>query len=610
MCFRLERTVAGLLWGFPLWLNAAGVDFVIAQRGKPVCEIVLPAAASEVTRHAANRLRAAVLEAGGVRLPIVSESEAGSASGKILLGTLAENSLTARFLREKRMVVPLADREQASLKRALISENLGPEGFVIFAGESQGRPTLAVTAHTPIGGLYAVETLSDRVYREDDRVLVGPLNSDETPILNLPAFRVRSVATNLGGPDWIGGGQWEQEWAKGDGYDWRGFVDWLASHKINNLNAWIFNLAFGIAYDSKRFPEMVNRHHPNVRHEFMTDLISYAHSRGIKVFIMIDFPDNWTAVVKARPELAGKNFNPADIPSGEVWETYQKYGERRLGESGPESFRTKYSWVCGSEPKTLQFWREYLEDLLEHYPTLDGIGAQFSEHDKNICNCESCSRNHFAINEKFFAAMTEAGQRRNPQMAHWIYDSWGTRDIILHQQRYPNFVNIDWSGSFAPLYRRQYLPRSNWYLFHRSGEQFPEFTYQGATQVLNERGVEAMQIRGVAYKIYDNAYQAFEEFSWNPRLSIERYADQYIRKLYHRRDPQLSSLYAAWMNFLGYRELAGPAAGGVMFYENPYRSADVAKAAEAEAVVTRLLEQVQDRSQFVEAIRNQFKTRK
>lgn len=58
------------------------------------------------------------------------------------------------------------------------------------------------------------------------------------------------------------------------------------------------------------------------------------------------------------------------------------------------------------------------------------------------------------------------------------------------------------------------------------------------------------------------------------------------------------------MNFLGYRELAGPAAGGVVFYENPYRSADVAKAAEAEAVVTRLLEQVQDRSQFVEAIRN------
>lgn len=313
----------------------AAINFSLAEDGKPKCEIVLPETASEVTRHAATRLQTAVAEISGVTLPIVSESKPASSASRVLLGTLTENRQTTELLGEKRLVVSLADREQEALKEVLVPENLGPEGFVIYAGDYQGHASLVLTGRTTIAVLYAVETLVDRIYVEAGRVLAGPLVSEITPVMNEPAFPVRSIATNLGGPDWVAGGQWEQEWAGRDGsYDWRGFIDWMASHKINNLDAWIFNLAFGIAYDSKRFPEVVNQHHPNVKHEFMKSLIDYAHSRGIGVFTMIDFPDNWTAVVKAHPELAGKNFNPKDIPSGQQWENYQKYGEARLGQMG------------------------------------------------------------------------------------------------------------------------------------------------------------------------------------------------------------------------------------------------------------------------------------
>ena len=78
--------------------------------------------------------------------------------------------------------------------------------------------------------------------------------------------------------------QWAKEWGNNDEYDYRGFIDWLASHKINHLNMWLFNLAFGIAYDSLRFPECVNRHHPNVKNEFISDMIEYAHKRHIEMF--------------------------------------------------------------------------------------------------------------------------------------------------------------------------------------------------------------------------------------------------------------------------------------------------------------------------------------
>ncbi len=636
----MVRRACGLLrvLGVAAWLPtvASAMDFTLAENGKPKCQIVLPPASSEITQHAASRLQSAIAEASGVTLPVRSESEPTSADTcRILLGTLAENRTTASFLRDKRLVVSLAEREQEEYKQVLVPENLGPEGFVILPGEYQGRSTLALTGGTPVAALYAVETLLDRVFVQGGRVLAGPLVSEVTPVVNTPAFPVRSIATNLGGPDWVAGGQWEQEWPGQGGYDWRGFIDWMASHKLNNLDAWIFDLAFGIAYDSNRFPEVVNRLHPNVKHEFMKDLIDYAHSRGIKVFVMIDFPDNWTAVVKAHPELAGKNFNPKDIPSGKEWEEYQKYGEARLNQAGGQRFRTRFSWVCMSEPKTLQFWRDYIDDLLAHYPALDGVGLQVSETARNRCNCEKCTRDPLAQFEKYFAEMVDVGRRKNPKLKFWIYNSWGTRDIEAHQARYPNFVAIDWSlATLGPLYYKQYIPRGNWYLMHTMGQRFSEFTYKYAAMALNESGQEGMQIRAAAYKTQENSFQAFEEFAWNPRLGIEQFADLFVKKVYHHADQQVSELYSAWMKLLGYRSLTGQSAGGPggppppgaggspgagrgpagpggpspggVYYENPNRDADLARADEAKATVVRLLGQVQDRSELVSAIRAAF----
>jgi hypothetical protein len=262
----------------------------------------------------------------------------------------------------------------------------------------------------------------------------------------------------------------------------------------------------------------------------------------------------------------------------------------------------------------MEFWRNYLEDLLERYPKLDGIGGQFSEWEGRRCDCDRCYGNHFAILERFFAAMVDVGRRWNSNMKFWVYSSWGTRDIVLNQDRYPNFINIDWSGAMAPLARRQYIPRSRWYLFHRGRERFSEFSYKYAASSLNYLGLEGMEIRVPAYKMQDNRLQAFEEFGWNPGLTIDEYAQAYIRKLYRRHDPQLTELYAAWLKLLGYQEFTRSSEDfATGFYESPNPDQDRARFSESTVTVRRLLDQITSdvernvtEDELVVAIKKQF----
>jgi hypothetical protein len=212
--------------------------------------------------------------------------------------------------------------------------------------------------------------------------------------------------------------------------------------------------------------------------------------------------------------------------------------------------------------------------------------------------------------EKYFAAMVDVARHVNPRMSFWVYDSWGTRDIVQHRSRYPNFINIDWGVGLGPIHYRQYVPRSSWYLFHRGSDRFPEFSYKHASVALKHRGLEAMQIRAVAYRDFDNAFQAFEEFSWNPCLPLDQYAKFYIGKHLRQRDPEMIDLYVSWMNLVGYRDLASDRAGRRVLYENPNQESDQRQADEARRKVGRLIGEVQNSSELVSAIRAQFESLK
>jgi len=387
---------------------------------------------------------------------------------------------------------------------------------------------------------------------EGDRLIVDKLNTRFLPAVNIPAFKYRSVATNIGGPDWLGHNQWAKEWGIQDEYDYRGFIDWLASHKINHLNMWALNLAFGIAYDSPKFPECVNQHHPNVKNEFISDMIEYAHQRHIEVFVFIDFPDNWTAIIKAHPELAGENVDIEALlnTEEEKWDIYQKYGE-----VGGERYRAN-SWVCASNPKTMEFWEGYLHELLDIYPGIDGVGGQFEEHHSYRCNCDSCGKSFFHLQWKFFERMSDIAYQKKTNIKLWAYRSWGAKDILKNRDKLPKeLIWVDWGGQAQPFIAKKSIPRGDWYLYHRSREQWYEYGQKQCAMVCHQKNLSGFQMRGVQYKELDRMYQSLGEFSWNPYLSVDDYADLYVIKRLRRKDKELACAYAHYIKTVGLKEM-------------------------------------------------------
>lgn len=522
----------------------------LTSKGKPTSAIVIGKGKED--EIAAQLLAEHVADISGVEIPIVGINESSEIGNPIHLGTLSEESSGMSILRDRHSIVSWEDRKNEANKRLNIPSDLGTEGFVFQMEHLDDRDHLVLGGHTPQGTLYSAVTAAERLCLDGNKTVIKYIDTALQPRINLPMFDFRSVATNFGGPDGLRPKQWEKEWMRPDGSpDWQGFVDFLVSHKLNNLNCWTFNLASGIAYSSARFPEMVNQHHPNVRQEFMQNLIEYAVQRNIETWFMLDFPDHFTGVIKERPHFAGKNIDLRQFPKGEAWNSYQK-GDGHAGE-----VRGAGGWVCGAEPEVKRFWQAYLDELLDRYPGVGGIGGQFGEHSSQRCDCPVCSERYFDIQREFFEEMVEIARAKNPEITPWIYDSWGTPEIIKAAERFPGFVNIDW-GDVRDVLKfsscRQ-IPRSNWYLQHASASRWREFLLRHGTQVLATLGVAGYQIRGVFYRELDEMYHAVQEFTWNRSLNEDGFARLHIIRRYHRDSDELTKLYASWMKINRGKEL-------------------------------------------------------
>jgi hypothetical protein len=329
-----------------------------------------------------------------------------------------------------------------------------------------------------------------------------------------------------------------------------------------------------------------------VQHEFIGDLIEYAHRRHIKIFFFADFPDNWSSVVRIYPELAGVNVDKTQILYDDSWRNYQQ--NATYAESSDNRHRA--SWVCGSKPQVLEIWRAYWEELVNRYPDVDGVGGQACEHPDTRCNCDDCRRSFFDQERLFFSEVFRIGRARNPRIQPWIFRVWGARQMIDD----PDIAVIDWWATFPRLMTRSYLPRSDWYLYHRMTDEWPEFGFKQVSAVLAQRGVKAYQIRGVKYLKTDHLYQAFEEFAWDPDLSVEDYAFLYVLKRFRREDPELAAAYAHWIKATGYAELlADPDVPEAWLLKEDYRSK---LQAEVEQLSPRLAE-LGIPSEFIESAR-------
>jgi hypothetical protein len=545
-------------------------SFVVAKRGLSQSTIIVDSSLNE-DRVLGQWMLRKVKELFGVELRLGASTEFQSGTGSIFLGTLERSTIISQLLENNRILIGPNSRESqqftfdvnstslarnrwdiasaSSLRRDfLCHKDLLAQDFIAFSPDNQ---TLVLAGGSAQGTMYAAQTFLNRLFWERDRLLIDNLHTTTFPILNRPRFLVRGVCTNLGGPDHLSQNQFEKEWGGPDGYKYADFIDWLVMHRVNHLNIWLFELQFGICYPSRRFPECVNPFHPNVKREFVTKMIDYAHERHIEVSMFIDFPDMFAGVIRKHPELAAFQCDISRFPPEKDWLLYQKTGRNPKG----HNYRQDFGTVCASKPEVMAFWEQYLNEVFTLYPNLDGIIGQFAEKLDFICQCESCQSNFLDLQEKYFRMMAQIAQNGRRERKLINCASPGDVSIMLHHDRYKNFVHMDWDIQCFTHERGRAIPHGQWFLFHRSGEKWTEYSWNKVAQVMGRTGLTGLFKRTVSYKSREADHSAFSEFSWNPELSIREYASLFTKFILRKEDELTAQVCYHWIQACGIREI-------------------------------------------------------
>jgi hypothetical protein len=149
--------------------------------------------------------------------------------------------------------------------------------------------------------------------------------------------------------------------------DWNRILDGIASDGGNTLLLWVAG-----AFRSRNFPVtwQYNNDHENIRHDFVRDLISQAHTRGIKVLLGFT-PFGYDGV----------NQYPLEHPETRA---VGKDG-KPIGKAGIGGW--SYN-LCPSQPESQRFMLDYVREMLAFYPNADGLLVESSDY--AICHCQDC----------------------------------------------------------------------------------------------------------------------------------------------------------------------------------------------------------------------------
>jgi hypothetical protein len=540
-------------------------EFIFTQGKRAECIIAVDSSL-ENDLSSAELLVKSIKNISGVNVTVRKLKEVPEEKqAKIIIGTLSKSPYISKMLEEQNIFIglntPQAEKfiekgigkpsdtiKSCILRRKyLCPDAMGEQEFIVYKSLDN---TLILSGGSPQGTLYAIQTLINHVYIDKGNLKVEDLHSEKFPIYNRPAIQYRGICNNIGGPDHLSHNQWENEWGKNGEYNYKAYIDWLVQFKFNHIDIWLLELTFGIAYPSEKFPECVNQYHPNVKKEFIGDMIEYAHSKHITVSMFIDFPDMFSGVLRHHPELGAKQFDASQLPSDEDWKEFQKSGKNK----NKHDFRGEFGTVCASKPEVMNFWETYLEEVFKRYPGLDGINGQFAEA-FDICECDNCRKNFFKLQWKYFKRMAEIVQKDRSDRKIFNCMSPGDVEILSNRNEIKNFVNLDWGNYIQNYMYDRASIQGEWYLFHHNGDPWFEYDKKYMGKYMAKMNKEGALMRSVVYKPRENAYFSFGEFTWNPELKIENYADIYIKKYLRKKDTETASLYSHWIKAKGYARI-------------------------------------------------------
>lgn len=416
------------------------------------------------------------------------------------------------------------------------------QGFVIHFVRCGRQNAIVLAGCTDQGTFYAAQTFANRLYFNHERELVV----DAEDVVTAPAFRYRSLAGGLGGPDWLGSRQFERDFGREDGTtDYRAFIDWIAGMKVNNLNVWMLDFMWGLAYPSAKYPEAVNRHHPNVRHEFFGEMLRYAKKNYIDVWLQVNLPDCWIGIIKVYPHMAADDLDFDSIPRRGQWDAFLR-GD--MGYSEYDRMRHSASSVSTRKKEVLDFWRGFWEELLTRYPEIAGVGGQFGEQlgDKKL----------MSLQFHYFKTMADLATRHNPKINTWSYQAAGALDILARRKQLPNFTFIGW--------HRPVTEDFDWYLSHGGAGLWYETEFKKDALTARRLGLAGIQKRMVCFSRQEKVLSAVGELAWDPSLSFPDLAHYSALKLLRRKDQTMIRAYTTSLRTSGGEKAQGRAPRAAM----------------------------------------------
>ncbi|MDD5483183.1 MAG: hypothetical protein PHP98_05980 [Kiritimatiellae bacterium] len=529
----------------PAGMQNIGMQFELAKDRQALCCMINENSGNQELSAQVRELGDFIREISGAEIPVV-ENDTGMEMPAILIGLLDQSALIRDILRNDEILISGA--EEKKYKMAVLSaltlfpSDMGEQGFLVYGAQYNGKSALIITANAEQGLSYAVETIKNRIYEDNGTWQIFGIGTRFLPVLNRPAFKHRSIAAFLSGPCYIYPGQWEKEFKGG----YKEFIDWMSGHKLNHLLDWSFTLDAGIGFKSARHPELVNELHPNVRNEYMPDMLAYAQKKHVKTWLFFKVPFRDYAMDKSCAESRSHQIDLETKLMDQVIIPCVKTPCFDPDKMDGGMIR----WVCLSNADTKKFWEEYIREIVSRYPLLDGIGCEMGEHMDHYCQCPKCKGRELELGYEYFKIMADTARKIKPDMKLWFYRAAGAELIAKRRGEFGDITMIGWG--YTELWNlRRSAPREDWFLCHTGAdEEILEEYLRKAINSLSRNAIAGVQIRGLKYEEWRHRLRAYEEFAWNPDMTLEDFALLNIIREDRKIDPAAVQIYLNWMRYL------------------------------------------------------------
>jgi hypothetical protein len=335
------------------------------------------------------------------------------------------------------------------------------------------------------------------------------------------------------------------------------FADWLASFRISDYDLLAFMRGWGTTYTSQRFPALVDPQHPNSTGDFYPRLIERLHAWGIRVWASdIYLASGYSMEVGMVPEMQSPC---ADKTKGRPF----KAGEG----SFHDILHAPHGMVCLSHPSAARFYSEVVDDLMAHYPDLDGLDFHIGHAFPNkICRCPQCkdlAGNRQAVYRCFARVYETATARRNDIRMKTAVKMFGdaTRRVVEGWAEFPRlefFCWLRWVGNLL-IERTDALVTTG----HEDGgggleanhdpkktldqirDYFRDYepwihTY---VHIARRAGLASLSWEPALQRELEHLFFFYSQLTWEPDLSWGELARRYVLRSERRRDERLSDAY-------------------------------------------------------------------